>query len=219
MNAKYPRTAHLPWSPGGTRDDRRLVVLDQFFDRTLVITEKLDGSNLCMTADAVYARSHSGAPGHPSFDAAKAMHAEVSRLIPRYLSIFGEWCMALHSIKYDKGLPSYFNVFAIRDDEAQVWLSWDKVCSWTDNLGLERVPELLRTTVNSVDELRAVTDKFTFQPSVYGPEREGVVVRACVAYADNVFSNFTAKWVRADHVQTDEHWSKGDFIKQPRRTA
>jgi len=219
MNAKYPRTAHLPWSPGGTRDDRRLVVLDQLFDRTLVLTEKLDGSNLCMTHEAVYARSHSGAPKHPSFDAAKAMHAGLQRLIPRYLSIFGEWCMALHSIKYDQGLPSYFNVFAIRDDEAQVWLSWDKVCSWTDNLGLDRVPELTRTTVSSVDELRAVTDEFTFQPSVYGPEREGVVVRPCVAYADNVFSNFTAKWVRANHVQTDEHWSKGDFIQQPRRTA
>lgn len=66
MSAKYPRTPHLPWSPGGTRDDKRLTVLDQLYGRTLVFTEKLDGSNLCLTADAVYARSHSGAPRHPS---------------------------------------------------------------------------------------------------------------------------------------------------------
>jgi hypothetical protein len=219
MSAKYPRTPHLPWSPGGTRDDKRLTVLDQLYGRTLVFTEKLDGSNLCLTADAVYARSHSGAPRHPSFDAAKALHARVRHLIPRYFSVFGEWCMAVHSIKYN-GLPHYFNLFAIRDDEAGVWLPWDKMEAWAGNWGVDTVPELLRTTVESEQELRKVTEDLARQPSVYGAQREGLVVRPCYdAYSDEAFWRFTAKWVREDHVQTDEHWSKGDFIKQPRRPA
>ncbi len=40
--AKYPRTPHLPWSPGGTRDDRRLASVSRLLDQELVITEKLD---------------------------------------------------------------------------------------------------------------------------------------------------------------------------------
>ena len=216
MNAKYPRTAHFPWSPGGTKDDKRLLVLDQLLGRELVLTEKLDGSNLCMTHEAVYARSHSGAPRHPSFDAAKALHAGVRHAVPAHLSLFGEWCMALHSIKYTEGLPNYFNLFGVRDDEAQVWLSWDAVGTWADRIGASTVPVLDRRTVVSVKELQAWTEEFAQQPSVYGPEREGVVVRAAGPYADEVFGKFTVKVVRADHVQTDEHWSRGDFKQQPR---
>ena len=219
MNAKYPRTAHLPWSPGGTNDDKRLLTLDQLLGRELVLTEKLDGSNLCMTHDAMYARSHSGSPRHPSFDAAKALHAKVRHLIPSHLSFFGEWCMALHSIEYTEGLIEYFNLFGIRDDTAQVWLSWDAVGQWAHHLGVRPVPSVGRRTVNSVKELQAWTEEQAREPSMYGPTREGVVVRPIGPYADAVFGQFTAKWVRADHVQTDEHWSKGDFIKQPRRTV
>ena len=79
MSKKFPRIPHLPWSPGGTRDDRRLTedYLSNFIGNRIIITEKLDGSNLCMTKDKVFARSHSGSPSHPSFDMAKKMHGEI----------------------------------------------------------------------------------------------------------------------------------------------
>jgi hypothetical protein len=85
MINKFPRIPHLSWSPGGTRDDRRLsdFSLINFIGNRIVITEKMDGSNLCITRDEIFARSHSGAPTHPSFDLAKKMHGEIRHKIPQ----------------------------------------------------------------------------------------------------------------------------------------
>lgn len=218
MNAKYPRTPHLPWSPGGTRDDKRLSVLDQLLGVPLILTEKLDGSCLCMTTDEIFARSHSGPPRHPSFDAAKAMHAEVRHAIPRDWSVFGEWAMALHSISYNLGLPSYFNLFGIRDDESKVWLPWAQVVKTAMDLGVRTVPVVSRAVIGDIKHLQTWTEEHAQKASAYGSVSEGVVVRSYDSYADDDFWRFTAKWVRADHVQ-GEHWSKGDFEKQPRRST
>ena len=53
---KYPRMAHLPWSPGGTRDDRRLTSVEPLLCRPLIVSEKLDGSNACFSRDSLFAR-------------------------------------------------------------------------------------------------------------------------------------------------------------------
>ncbi|MET3986910.1 hypothetical protein ABIC27_004807 [Streptomyces sp. PvR034] len=48
MRTHYPRTPHLPWSPGATPDDVRagdLSGLPGLRGREVVVTEKLDGSN------------------------------------------------------------------------------------------------------------------------------------------------------------------------------
>jgi hypothetical protein len=47
MSEKYPKTPHLPFSPGVFSDD---ITLDskhctQFLNKEVVITEKLDGGN------------------------------------------------------------------------------------------------------------------------------------------------------------------------------
>ena len=39
---KYPRTMHLPWSPGLQNDDRVIKSLDRLIGRTVVVTEKMD---------------------------------------------------------------------------------------------------------------------------------------------------------------------------------
>lgn len=210
MSAKFPRIPHLPWSPGGTRDDRRLKDVDHLRSRPVVVTEKLDGSNLCLTYESVFARSHSGAPKHSSFDAAKALHAQVSPCIPEYLSLFGEWCYAVHSIRYSK-LPHYFHLFGVRDDVAKVWLSWEEVETWAYEIGVPTVPRITNTHSAHLLEKNA---GFLDAGSAYGKEIEGYVVRLEGPYADEVFEQFTAKWVRKDHVQTDEHWSHREVERQ-----
>ena len=97
-SAKFPRMPHLPWSPGCTSDDRRLKAVDHLLGKVLVNTEKMDGSNLCLTRETVYARSHSGPPRHPSFDLAKSIWSEVRGLLPSGTSVFAEWCYAKHSV-------------------------------------------------------------------------------------------------------------------------
>lgn len=202
MSAKYPRSFHLPWSPGGTRDDKRLASIDALIAEPVVITEKLDGSNLALTRDAVYARSHSGPPSHPSFAWAKALHARVGAQIDAGLTLFGEYCYAVHSITYE-ALPDYFFLFGVREDDTGHWWSWEMVEAQAAMLGLVTVPVLLR---GSFADLEKVTRAMAGEPSVYGGVREGVVVRVERGFANDEFDRVVGKYVRADHVTTSEHW-------------
>ncbi|MFO0661356.1 MAG: RNA ligase family protein [Polyangiaceae bacterium] len=205
MSAKYPRTPHLPWSPGGTNDDKRLDLVESFVGTNIVITEKCDGSNLTYTRESVFARTHSSAPKHPSFALAKATHASIKTLIPEGHSVFCEYCYAVHSIEYS-ALPSYSLVFGVRRDGDAVWLSWDDVEAVAESIGLPTVPVLFRGTVKTERELVELTTRLSSGTSVFGGSCEGVVVRRAGTFLDEAFSYSVAKWVRAGHVQTDEHW-------------
>lgn len=216
ISSKYPRTPHLPFSPGGTRDDRRLSDVSNLVGDPVVITEKLDGSNLCMTREHVFARSHQVAPAHPSFDAAKALHAQIRWMIPEGLSVFGEWCYAVHSITYEEGVP-FFSVFGVRDDTTDTWLSWEDVEALAAKLGLPTAPVLFRGIIETEQELIRLVEDLSKEKSEYGSTREGIVVRIAMAFAADVFDTSVAKWVRPDHVQDSEHWSKGSFTRQPAR--
>ncbi len=214
MNStKYNGTPHLPWSPGGTSDDRRLVNVEHFVGETAVVTEKADGSNVCAEAISCFARSHASAPSHPSFDAFKAFHATVKSRISPGVQIFGEWLYAKHSIHYT-ALPSYFLVFGVRYVAEMTWASWDEVVMWAEELGVPTVPVLWRGQIKSAEQLRAVTEHFTnFSVGSLGGAREGVVTRIDRAYTDADFPRAIAKWVRADHVQTDEHWKNQMIVR------
>lgn len=48
---KYPRTPHLPWSPGATKDDVRCINTEIFTGKRVVITEKMDGENTTLYSD------------------------------------------------------------------------------------------------------------------------------------------------------------------------
>jgi hypothetical protein len=202
VSAKYPRSFHLPWSPGGTRDDKRMASTETLYGVPIVITEKLDGSNMAMTRSAIYARSHSGPPTHPSFAWAKALHARVCGQIDVGLTLFGEYCYAVHSIVYEK-LPGYFFLFGVRDDATGEWWDWDAVETQAEILGLPVVPVLFR---GAVPELEPLTRRLAAEPSLFGGEREGMVVRVERKFADDEFGRVLGKYVRAGHVQTDEHW-------------
>ncbi len=205
MSAKYPRSFHLPWSPGGTSDDKRLRDVSALVGAELVITEKCDGSNLTYTRHHVFSRSHSGPPAHPSFDLAKATHGRIAHLLSEGLSVFCEYCYAVHSIAY-ASLPDFSLVFGVRDDVSGLWWDWDMTAAQAADLGLPTVPVLFRGAVSTEEELRALTEKLAREPSLFGGQREGVVVRRAGQFEDSAFSRSLGKWVRKDHVQTDEHW-------------
>ena len=211
MSDKYPRTIHLPWSPGGTKDDRKLADVHALLHRELVITEKLDGSNVCLEREQVFARSHNDAPRHPSFDALKAVHATLRWQIPPHRQVFGEWLWARHSIAYDR-LPAFLLVFGIRDTQDVEWLSWEETAAACDNFNLKTVPVLWRGTVQTEAELQRQTEALLHKCS-YGPEQEGIVVRVAERFHDVNFAKSVAKWVRPNHVQTDDHWSSQQITR------
>lgn len=212
---KYPRTPHLPESPGGTRDDRRLPGLESFVGRPLVVTEKADGSNVCLERGGCYARSHGHAPVHPSFDALKALHARVASLIDPDVQVFGEWLYARHSLHYT-ALPGYLLIFGVRDTAARRWASWEDVELWGGVLSLPTVPVVARSAgVATVPALeRFVRDTAAGRASALGAEeREGLVVRWADEFADGDFDRAVGKWVRENHVSTDDHWSSQAVVR------
>jgi hypothetical protein len=217
MSAKYPRSFHLPWSPGGTSDDKRMHDTSGLLGVEIVITEKCDGSDLTYTRRNVFSRSHAGPPTHRSFDFAKATHARLAHLVSEEISVFCEYCYAVHSIEYET-LPDYSLVFGVRDDSTGLWWEWDMVVSQAAELELPTVPVVFRGKVDSEQQLRALTEDLCAQPSAYGGVREGIVARRTTAFDDSSFRRSLAKWVRKDHVATDEHWMHQNIRAQRLRS-
>jgi hypothetical protein len=209
---KYNRTFHVPWSPGGTNDDKKALSVDTLLGVPIVITEKVDGSNTSIENSGCYARTHAGPPTHESFDALKALTSNIKHKLPVGLQIFGEWCYALHSIPYDK-LPGYFLAFNVHSIGFDTWESWEEVEMWAQDIGVHTVPVLFKGVVQTSKELQVLTENLSSQPSGLGTIREGVVIRRAEAFEGKEFSNSVMKWVRANHVQTSDHWKDQEIVK------
>ena len=193
---KYPRTYHLPWSEGRGADDRVLASLSNFSEVEVVVTEKMDGENTTLYAGHTHARSLDSR-SHPSRDWLKQFWSGFARDIPPGWRICGENLYAKHSLPY-AALHSYFLGFSIWN-ERNVALSWDETLEWFALLQIEPVPLLYR---GAFDEPR-------LQALASPPQaltREGYVVRVAGEIPYGAFRRSVAKFVRADHVQTSEHW-------------
>jgi hypothetical protein len=213
VTPKYPRTPHFPFSPGGTSDDRRIESVEGFLGTAVVLTEKMDGSNVCLEAGACFARSHAAKPSHESFSSFKALHATVQRRIPEGVQVFGEWLYAKHSISYG-ALPSYLMVFGVRDLATMQWASWSEVELWAEELGVTTTPVLSRTAgLGRAEEVRKLVESHATAPSRCGGLCEGAVLRLAGSFADAAFETSVAKYVRAGHVQTDKHWKSQKVVR------
>lgn len=194
MKIKYPSTPHLPWSDGLQNDDRRIACLSAFEGQEIVVTEKLDGENTSLYRDDLHARSLDMRP-HPSRTWVKAERARVGHQIPEGWRLCGENVYAVHSLRYED-LEGYFYLFSVWDSE-NISRPWDEVRDWAARLGFPTPHELYRGLWNEsvLRSLDIDTDKV-----------EGYVVRVTGAIAYPDFSYKMAKWVRQNHVQTDQHW-------------
>lgn len=193
---KYPRTPHLPWSPGATADDVSLRETSRFEGKEIVVTEKMDGENTTIYRDHVHARSVDSVH-HASRSWVKALQGRLAAHIPAGFRISGENLFAVHSLRYER-LPSYFLVFAIWDADNRA-LSWDETVEWAQMLELDVVPVLYRGTWDEA-KVRALTA--SLDPNT----QEGLVVRVADAFGFDAFGASVAKWVRPNHVTTDDHW-------------
>lgn len=197
---KYPRTPHLPWSPGATEDDIRAKTLSSFKDNQIVVTEKMDGENTSLYCDHSHARSLDSRH-HVSRDWLKTWHSGFAHSIPIGWRICGENLYARHSIAYEK-LASYFYGFSIWNED-NVCLSWSETLVWFEMLGVQPVNELYRGQCDEevLRSLKIDTEK-----------SEGYVVRVLGAFSYSEFNKSVAKWVRTGHVQTEKHWMHAEVV-------
>ncbi len=199
---KYPRTYHLPWSPGLTDDDRVLSSLDQFEGKRVIVTEKMDGENSSLYRDYYHARSVDGR-NHPSRAWAKQFWSQICGDIPEGWRVCAENLYAEHSITY-RDLPTYVMGFSIWNDR-NVCLSWDETTEWFALLGVTPVP-VMYDGVFDEKIIKGLWDEKNWKTS------EGYVLRLAdeIAYGD--FKKKVGKFVRKDHVQTAKHWMHGQAI-------
>jgi len=237
---KYSRSLHAHISKGTTSDDRFMPdgYLRYFASLdNLVVTEKLDGQNNCLSKKGVFARSHASTSALP-WDKPLIQRWNLIKNDLNDLEVFGENMYGIHSIGYKK-LESYFYVFAIRENDR--WLSWEEVKFYASLLDFPTVPQIkikvdLKQLFNEKENENNILEKWlienlgmTWEDSVNTSGllggydtltnkecSEGFVVRngdsfttnqGSIKVASNEFNNLF-KLVRANHVQTDEHWTK-----------
>lgn len=208
-----------------------------FYDRTLVLTEKLDGQNNCLSRLGLFARSHA-APSALPWDRPLRARWERIRDDLGDWEIFGENLYGVHSIAYTR-LESFFYVFAVR--QRGRWLSWEEVKFIAALFDFPTVPEIPITTplapvlqaARSEDEalrrwlhLNLGLDWTDYvqtagqlggqDPRSGAPACEGLVLRRArsfrqneglIAVQPNEFDSLF-KLVRAKHIKTDEHWTR-----------
>lgn len=160
---RFPHTPHLVWlGPGTPRGDKVMSPQEAsaLLSDDVVVEEKVDGANigLSVTSHGVQIQSRGAilkrGETHPQFrplfpwlDARRV--AVIDRLEP-HLIVFGEWCYAMHSVRYTS-LPDWFLAFDVYDrSERQFW-SVPRRDSLVDDLGLQTVPKITRGHFSMLD--------------------------------------------------------------------
>ncbi len=206
---KYPRTNHVPWSPGIHSDDKIIPSMDAFIGKRVIVTEKMDGENTSLYRDHIHARSIDSKGGEDRARV-KQFWSSISYDIPVDWRICGENLWAEHSIHYDN-LKSYFYGFSIWNDK-NICLSWDDTLEYFDLLNIISVPIFYDGVYNEAS-IRAIEKNLDFTKS------EGYVIRIADSFSYGEFKSSVAKFVRANHVQTTKHWRQGRKFIQNQLTT
>lgn len=112
------------------------------------------------------------------------------------MRICGENLQFAHSIEYELKTP--FEVFAIFYNGIK--LPYSEALEWCNLLGLVHVPVLYHGLITE-----KVIDNII--KSLDYNKQEGFVI-SLDSFNEDDYSNNTAKYVRANHVTTDEHWKR-----------
>lgn len=199
---KYPRTLHLPWSPGLTKDDRVHGSMAHWVGKEIVVTEKMDGENTTVYGDGY---SHARSVDSGNHRSRNRLRADVQRWahdLPRGWRVCGENLTAVHSIRYNE-LPDRFLLFSIW--EGNRCLSWNETEEWAELLELQTPRVIWRGVPQSEKELQEVLTRSWKE--LGGEEKsEGYVARLASSFELREFHRAVGKFVRSNHVTTEQHW-------------
>jgi hypothetical protein len=191
---KYPRTYHVPWSEGATNDDKINNNMSFFCGKTVVITEKMDGENFTGYSDGYCHARSINSSNHISRDWVRSFWKSISYNLPCGWRVCGENLYAKHSIAY-YNLRSYLYGFSIWD-ENNFCLSWQETIEWFSLLFITPV------NVWYVGEY----DEKLIKDIKLEDNCEGYVIRLANGFHYDDFEKSVAKFVRKNHVTSDDHW-------------
>ncbi len=192
----------MPWSPGLHGDDRKVTSMDQFKDRRVIVTKKMDGENTSMYRSHFHARSVDSV-NHSSRNLVKAFWGRLCGDIPEGWRLCGENLYARHSIVYDE-LVGYFYGFSIWN-ETNHRLCYEETVEWFNLLGIP-MPEVLYDGVYNEEKIKALSKTLNWEKD------EGWVLTVADQIHYSEFKDLVVKLVRKDHVLTSPHWMHGRGI-------
>jgi ATP-dependent RNA circularization protein (DNA/RNA ligase family) len=211
---RFPRTPHLAWLGNVSPRDDKLLSPDEAQDvlaHEVVVEEKLDGANVGISVgpDEKLRAQNRGqyvtSPSAGQFEGlSRWMGLHESPLFDALgadLILFGEWCAARHSLRYDN-LPDWFVVFDVYDRPNGRFWSTDRRDALACGMGLSVVPAIFHGNTS----LQMLKDLVQSAPSQFrhGP-LEGIIIRR--ESPDWLITR--AKLVRTDFVQQiGEHWRR-----------
>ena len=205
---KYPRIPHLPWSNAST-DDKKLKDISHLEGKEIVVTVKMDGENTTMYKDHLHARSLDS-KDHPSRSWVKQYHGRIKHTIENDYRICGENLFAKHSIHY-QNLSSYFMCFNVWNKEE--CLDWDSTLKYAEERNIPMVPVLYRGPCYKI--ILDCLEIENFDKDLC----EGYVIRLAGSFNYDEVMQSMAKYVRENHIQTEEHWMYTKVIKNKLSSA
>ena len=210
---RFPHTPHLLWLGKSLPRDDKVMTPDEaqrFLSGEVIVEEKIDGANVGISVDEdltirVQNRGQYLSPAHPAgqfrtlFAWLQPRHDRIVDSLFPNLMLFGEWCYAVHSVRY-LGLPDWFLAFDVYDREKGAFWSVERRNELAAALDIATVPLLHRGTA-SVQELLGLMTRSRF---TQGPA-DGIYLRR----EEQDWLAGRAKLVRQDFIQNiDQHWSR-----------
>lgn len=222
---KYSRTYHLPYSLSRTDDDKTMKDDSCLQGKMVAVSIKFDGENTNVYGRTGFTHARSlDTSSHPSRDWLKSYIQSWVYDLDENLRVCGENVYALHSIHY-ANLKSYFYGFGLY--EGTMCLDLQTTLEIFELLGIHHSPIFYQGIYDKdkiLQAFQAYQQGLGIVPEGCGlPAKiingqveylshtsiaEGFVIRNVEAFDMNDFKSNVGKFVRAGHVQTDEHWSK-----------
>lgn len=210
---KFPRTPHLVWPLDAPPKDDRVLSRSEsaaFLEGDIVAEEKVDGANIGLSLNehnSIRAQSRGSwieRGAHPQFRPLWAWIGDKYSVLTELLQpdriLFGEWCFAVHSVRYDR-LPDWFLAFDLFDCPSRRFWSSPKRDRLLERSGICSVPRLFAGR-GSIARLQQILHS---EPSRLSSEPlEGLYLRR----ENPEWLEGRAKLVRPEFLlNIDEHWS------------
>jgi len=210
---RFPHTPHVAWlGSGAPRGDKVLAPAEvrELPSGEVVVEEKVDGANLGFSVNDHGELRAQSRGSYLNLDALAGQWKPLKRWIATRrhelvdalgadLMLFGEWCYAVHSVRYTR-LPDWFLAFDVYDRARGDFWSVERRDELAPRLDMDVVPALGHGRFD-VDRLK----KLLGQSALTDGPAEGLYVRR--EQAGHLLQR--AKLVRAEFVQAiDEHWSR-----------
>ncbi len=128
--------------------------------------------------------------------------------IPEGWRICGENLYPQHSIKYTfTDETFFFRVFGIYNEKNER-LSYTDMIEWCEMIGIHFVPVFYIGEYNKDMILKSFEELKNSNFQSFGNETEGFVISNTNSFKYEDFSKNVGKFVRANHVTTDSHWTE-----------